>query len=252
MNSSPSPQPGSPDSSWQATFKRLGAAGPVALILSFLPLIGGLILLAKLTTLGPWLKEHGEQGMIIYFVVTALLMGLSITPTFSCAILAGWAFGFAKGTPLAIGSIVVAGFIAYAIGRWIARDRVIAVVRERREWDAVYRALLSPAQGRALFVVTLVRLPPNSPFAFVNFLLAAGKVRVLDYALGTLVGVTPRTALGVFVGAGLEQLDLKAKTQTWMYVAGFVVLVAVVVVIGRMARRALDQLTQAESPGQRA
>lgn len=245
----PSPSP-APVQSWQATFKRLGAAGPVALVLSFLPLIGGLVLLSQLTTLGPWLRSHGEQGLVVYFAVTALLMGLSIVPTFSCAILAGWAFGFARGTPLAIGSIVVAGFIAYAIGRWIARDRVIEIVRERPEWDAIHRALLSPAGGQALFVVTLVRLPPNSPFAFVNFILAAGKVRLLDYAIGTLLGIAPRTALGVFVGAGLEQLDLKAKAQTWLWAAGFIVLLAVVAIIGRMAQRALAQLSQSGAAAQ--
>src|SRR3954464_2154069 len=83
-------------------FRRLGAAGPVAIVLSFWPPLGGFVLLASLTRLRPGRRGQGTTGIVIYFVVTGLLMGISFVPTSSCAILAGWAFGFAIGWPLAM------------------------------------------------------------------------------------------------------------------------------------------------------
>src|SRR5690348_8770613 len=105
--------------------RRLGAAGPVAIVLSFWPPLGGFVLLAFLTALGPWLREHGAMGMVAYIVVAGILMGVSFVPTYSCAIIAGWAFGFSAGLPLALIAITGSALIAYVIGRWIARDRVL-------------------------------------------------------------------------------------------------------------------------------
>ncbi len=225
-------------------FKRLGAAGPVAIGLSFFPPLGGFVLLATLTRLGPWLRDHGIEGMVIYFLFTGLLMGVSFVPTYSCAILAGWAFGFAVGWPLAVVTITVASLLAYAIGRWICRERVLEVIQERPRWNAVYQALLDRSSGRALLVVTLLRVPPASPFALANFVLAAGRVRLFDYTLGTMIGIAPRTALGVATAAGLEQLHFKTATNTWAVVAGIVATMVVCMVLGMLANRALHKVTR--------
>src|SRR3954468_5517163 len=104
--------------------QRLGLAGPVAIALSFWPPLGGFVLLAFLTRLGPWLRDHGTEGMWIYVVIAATLLGISFVPTYACAILAGWAFGFFAGWVLALLAILAGAVIAYVIGRWIAQDRV--------------------------------------------------------------------------------------------------------------------------------
>lgn len=215
----------------------------MAIVLSFWPPLGGFVLLATLTSLGPWLREHGGQGMAIYFGLTGLLMGFSFVPTYSCAILAGWAFGFAVGFPLAVVTITVASVIAYAIGRWVARDRVLEVIRERPAWRAVHESLLGARSVRTLLVVTLLRVPPTSPFALANFALAAARVPLRDYVVGTFFGVAPRTALGAFAAAGLEQLRFKDVGDRWMVVAGIGATLAVCVALGMMANRALSRVT---------
>lgn len=236
--------PSDPKSGSTSLLRRLGAAGPVAIVLSFWPPLGGFLLLALLTQLGPWLRAHGNEGLIIYFLLTGFFMGISFLPTYSCAILAGWAFGFAVGWPLAVGTITVASLVAYAIARWIARDRVLEVIRERPKWNAIYRALLEKESGRTLLVVTLLRIPPTSPFALANFALAAARVPLLDYTLGTLIGIAPRTALATFTAAGLEQLQFKQSSQTWTIVAGITATLIVCVVLGLLANRALQQVTR--------
>lgn len=226
--------------------RRLGAAGPVAIALSFAPPLGGFVLLASLTTLGPWLRDHQQVGWLIYMLIAVVLIGISFVPTYSCAILAGWAFGFSVGWPLAIVATSLASVIAYAIGRGIARDRVLEVIRERPRWNAIYRELLSPQSGRPILVTTLLRIPPASPFALANFVLAAARVPLFDYVVGTVVGIIPRTALTTFAGAGLERLRFDNVLDRWMVIAGFGATLLVCIALGMLANRALRSLTEAK------
>ena len=223
--------------------RRLGAAGPVAIVLSFWPPLGGFVLLATLTRLGPWMRDHGATGIFVYIALTGLLVGVSFVPTYACAILAGWAFGFAVGWPLAMGTLTLASLLAYAIGRGIARDRVLAVIAEKPSWAALHRALLGQSATRTTLVVMLLRIPPASPFALANFALAAARVPLSTYTLGTLIGIAPRTALAAFAAASLEQLRFKNVGETWSVVAGIIVTVIVCVILGVLANRALRGLT---------
>src|SRR5262245_24219049 len=110
----------------------------MALVFLVMPPVGSLFLLASLTTLGPWLRDHAGLGLLIYFLVAAILLGLSLLPTYACSILAGWAFGFAVGAPIAVAAVTVGGVLAYWIGLAIARDRVVSVIRESPKWSAVH------------------------------------------------------------------------------------------------------------------
>lgn len=226
------------------TFRRLGAAGPVAIVLSFWPPLGGFLLLATLTTFAPWLREHYALGLALYFVATTLLVGFSFLPTFAVAIYAGWTFGFGVGFAICLAALAVSAVIAYAIGRFIARDRVVQVIAEKPAWQAVHRALLGDSR-RIILVTTLLRIPPLSPFAIVNFVLAAARVPLWDYLVGTVIGLIPRTAAATYVAAGIQQLttqDLNA-TPGWLKVSGMVAFVLMCFIIGAMANRALRQLS---------
>jgi len=223
--------------------RRLGAAGPVAIVLSFWPPLGGFVLLATLTRLGPWLRVHDSAGMLVYFLLCGFLIGVSFVPTYACAILAGWAFGFAVGWPLAMVTITVASLLAYVIGRWIARDRVHEVIQANARANAIYRSLLGTRSRRTMLVVALLRVPPASPFALANFVLAAARVPFWEYAVGTLIGLGPRTAMATFAAAGLEQLQFKNVSATWMVVAGIIATIIVCVVLGVLSNRALRQLS---------
>jgi uncharacterized membrane protein YdjX (TVP38/TMEM64 family) len=212
----------------------------VAIVLSFWPPLGGFLLLATLTTFAPWLRAHEGLGFLTYFVLTVLLVGFSFLPTFACAIFAGWAFGFALGATTAVLALTAASIVAYALGRWIARDRVLA---EKPRWRAVQQALLGQNSRRTVFVVTLLRIPPASPFAIVNFVLAAARVPLWDYTLGTFLGLVPRTAAAAFAAASLEQLRFKDVTDRTTLIAGLVATILVVAVLGSYANRALRALS---------
>jgi len=151
--------------------RRLGAAGPLSLLTFILPPLGSFILLGSVSRLAPWLRLNPAQGLLIYLAGATICAALAFLPTFACAILGGWTFGFAVGFPASLAAFCAAAVLAYEINRRAAGDRVDALVRQRRKWEAIRVALLNSGFARAVWIITLLRLPPLSPFAPFNFLL---------------------------------------------------------------------------------
>jgi len=214
----------------------------MAIIFTVLPPTGSIFLLASLTTLGPILRDYGTTGYAIYFLYAALLVGLSLLPTYACAILAGWAFGFATGTVLAVLAVCVGSLLAYWIGILIARHQVVNVINDFPKWRAIHQAMLARRTAQTRFVVTLMRIPPTSPFGFTNFLMAATHVPLSDYIIGTFIGMIPRTAATCFVAASVREMSF--EKPSWYVVGGSVAMIAMCVILGVMANRALKRLAQ--------
>jgi uncharacterized membrane protein YdjX (TVP38/TMEM64 family) len=228
----------------KGVFRRLGPAGPMAVVASTLPAVGLVVLIGTMSRVAPWLREHGDRGPVMYVAAVAVMAGLALVPSHAPAALGGWAFGFRVGLAAAMTGFVAASLVTYAIVRKGAGDRVVKLIEEKPKWRAVHRALLGSGFWKVLVVVTLVRLS-TSPFALTNLVFSAMRVNVVAYALGTLLGLSPRTAVVVYAAAGWVQLDFKRDAgQAWMFMAGLAVTVAVVIVIGVWAKRAVERVTR--------
>src|SRR5438270_550236 len=74
--------------------RELGAAGPLAVVMILLPVLGGVALLGFLNRLGPWLRSHESPTVVVGATgVVALLAGFSLVPTYMLEIVSGWSFG---------------------------------------------------------------------------------------------------------------------------------------------------------------
>jgi len=238
--------------SWRwikAIVKRLGPAGPLAVMASTLPPLGGFVLLGFIGSVAPWLQEMGGWGVVVYMVGFTLLAALSLLPTYACSILGGYTFGFWLGFPAAILSFCGAGILAYLINRGATGDRVLAIFREHPKWELVRRALIGSGFWRALWIITLIRIPPTSPFALGNFVFAATRAPLWPYVLGTAIGMAPRTGAVVWAAWHFQSLDL--KENFWVYAASATVTIAVIAAISAVANRAMRNITaeQAEVSG---
>ena len=83
--------------------------------------------------------------------------------------------------------------------------------------------------------------------AYLNFALAAAKVRLLEYNFGTILGVIPRTALATYAAAKLEQLRFKDVGDIWYLVFAIVATLIVCIILGILGNRALRQVTATPS-----
>jgi uncharacterized membrane protein YdjX (TVP38/TMEM64 family) len=212
-----------------------------------LPAIGGFTLLVYVDPVGTWLRGHDAAGVLIYAILFAVASGLALLPTYAQAFLGGWAFSFVQGFPAALSGFLGGSWIGYEIARRASGDRVERLLAEKPKWGAVRDALVGRGFWPTLGIVTLVRLPINSPFAITNLVLASVGVGRFPYLLGTLLGMAPRTGALVFIGglfhdvAASEALERK---PWWLLPVGIGSAVVVLVILGAIANRAVARLTR--------
>lgn len=240
-----------------AFVRSLGPAGILAAGALVLPPLGSIVLFATFNITAPWLRDHAELGVLIYVAAFAGLAGLALLPTYAQSALGGFAFGVTLGIPAALCGFVGGAFIGYTIARRCSGDHLERTLANKPKWRAVRDAITgrSVQSGRlgfmrALGMVILLRLPPNSPFAFMNIVLASSRVPRGAFLLGTAVGMLPRTALAVIIGAGINETfnkeALERAAPPWAFVVAIVVSLAIFAIVGTIANKAIERV--ANSP----
>lgn len=236
-----------PASGWLETLRRLGPAGPMALIASTLPPLGSIVLFWKINELGAWLRGHEGTGIALYTLGFAVLAGIALLPTYASAILGGWAFGFAHGFPAAMAGFGGAAVIGYLLGRAGSKDRVEKIIAEHPKWQAVRDALIGGSTLKTFAIVSLLRLPPNSPFALNNLIFASVRVPLPTFVLGTLVGMAPRTGLVVFIASTLRNKlaeEAASEKPWWLIPVGIGLTLVVFAILGVIAKHAIERVTR--------
>lgn len=213
---------------------------PLAIVSLLLPPIGAVVLIGYLSSIGPWLAALGGRGVALYVAGFAVFGGFALLPTYAPAVLGGWAFGDRLGIPAALAGFVFASAINYAWAHRLSVAHASQLLAERPRWLAVRNALVGRSWWKTLLVVALIRVPPNSPFALSNGAMAAAHVPIGAYLAGTLIGLTPRTAVAVKAGAHLSTLDFRQGDAFGSAAVTIALSVVVLGILGWIARRALD------------
>lgn len=229
--------------------RTLGPTGLLGFAWTAAPAVCGTLLLASLAPVSEWLLYHRPVGLALYTVVFVLGAGLGFLPTYAQSILGGWVFGVALGLPAALLGFTGGGWLGYATARRVSRDRVEALIERKPKARAIRDAFVGRGPFRTLLVVTLLRLPPNSPFALTNLVMATTGVPLPAFLGGTLLGMLPRTAVAVALAAAASSTgaeDIQTFVQhrgPWLLAAGVVGGMAVLGALGVIARRALRRVT---------
>ena len=223
--------------------KELGKLTPIAFVTTFLPIPGGLILLAFAVPLGNWLRENWEIAVPLYLLGVLIFCGLAILTTNIIGVIAGWAFSFDLGIAVLITGVVGAALISFFIHSRIVGDRLPQVFEKHPKAKAIYEALVGQSARRTTLIIFLIRMSPAMPFALTNFLMASARVPVKSFIVGTFFGMLPRSSAVVFVGSGLSELSFDNPENSWLLLFGIVATIISVIVIGNISRRALEHLT---------
>lgn len=232
--------------------KQLGPSGLLGIAWLFLPALGGFALLYFIDDASAWLQSHGLAAAAVYVAVFTITAGFGLLPTYAQAVLGGWAFGTALGIGAALAGFTGAALVGWIVARTVSRDRVRTAIAEHPRARVIHDALVGRGPWRTLLVVTLVRVPPNSPFALTNLVLAGIRVPLPIYVTATVVGMTPRTAVVAgFAAAAAAEADgggigafIKEGPGPLMFGVGLATMIAVLMVIGTIANRALAGLAE--------
>lgn len=228
-------------------FRRLGPAGYLAVAWAILPAVGGILLLANLGPVSDWLVAHRDLGLVLYIGIFALSAGFGVLPTYSQAILGGWAFGIAVGFPAALAGFVGASMIGYLAARAASEDRAEKLIAENAKALAVREALIGHGFWKALGIVTLLRIPLNSPFALTNLVMASTGVSKRAFVIGTALGMAPRTFIAVWLATQVQNLtDDSIPKPLWLKIAGIASVIVVLAIVWWIGDRAVRKVTGAE------
>ncbi len=246
-----STNPPSNDESLGQIIKRLGPAAWLGIAWGVLPAIAGITLLVNMRHAQKLLigteEEPGlplMQGVMVYVAIFIVTAGLGILPTVSQAILAGFAFGIAWGFPAAMLGFTGASIIGYFVARFVARERIESEIHKHKKVEIIRDAFIRHGFMRALCILTLLRVPPNSPFALTNYAMSVSGVKFIPFMIATIVGMAPRTFAAVWIGAQAESWDQVHKPK-WLIIGGIVLAVVILVGLGKLANKAIDQAIKA-------
>lgn len=235
----------------EGIFQRLGPAAWLGLAWAVLPAIGGFVLLARVGPVSDWLRAHEAAGPFVYIGAFIVAAGLGLLPTYAQAFVGGWAFGPVVGTAAALSGFVGASVIGYVIGKRVGQDRVEAEMQRNDRARIVRDALVRSGTLKTLGIVTLVRVPPNSPFSLTNLVLSSTGVPLWIYVIGTGVGMLPRTALVVWLASEVaKQFDgtltgdaIKSAREPWMLGVSIAITLVVLFLLIHLGNKAIERAT---------
>ena len=185
---------------------------------------------------------QSPAGAVAFVPLYALWVTL-LLPGVWASMLAGALYGTWWGSLIVFVGACLGAEAAFLLGRtWLrawAQRRLAALPKLQAVEQAVSR--------EGLKLVLLTRLSPAFPFSLLNLAYGLSDVSLRDYSIG-LIGILPGTIL--FCGLGAlagdvarfgEVLSGEADAGTWtLRIIGLLATVAVVWLVGRAARRALD------------
>jgi uncharacterized membrane protein YdjX (TVP38/TMEM64 family) len=230
-----------PASTKQAGSKRLTIA-LVALAIGAL-FLGGRQAAALLPQFSQWVADLGPWGPIVFILGYATAV-VAFVPGSVLTLAAGAIFGLGKGTVIAFSAATAGACAAFLVSRYLARDRITALLQDRDELKAIDKAVQQQG-GRIVF---LLRLSPLFPFSLLNYALGLTGVRFASYALAS-VGMLPGTILYVYYGKLAGDVAALAANpassndpaQWAVSLIGLAATVLVTAKITNIARRALAE-----------
>ena len=173
----------------------------------------------SLATLRTWAESTGPWFPLVFWLLYVLITQFPI-PRTVMTLSAGILFGTGLGIALSLTATTVAAVISLLIVRFLLRDWV-----EPRLTHPAVQKINARLEQRGWLAVTSLRMIAGVPFSIMNYAAALTRVRVLPFAIATLLGSAPNTVLVAVFGD-----TLTGHANPWVIVA--VVVLAVLGVGG--------------------
>lgn len=187
-------------------------------------------------------------GAVLFVPLYALWVTL-LLPGVWASMLAGALYGTLWGSALVFVGASLGALVVFLLGR----SQLRGWARRRLAASPKLQAVEQAVSREGLRLVLLTRLSPAFPFSLLNLAYGLSEVSLRDYSLG-LIGILPGTVL--FCGLGAlagdvarfgEVLSGEADGPTWgLRLVGIGATLSVVVLVNRVARRALAESAAAD------
>jgi phosphatidylserine/phosphatidylglycerophosphate/cardiolipin synthase-like enzyme/uncharacterized membrane protein YdjX (TVP38/TMEM64 family) len=216
--------------------------GKLAKLGGALLLVLALTLAWHFTTLSNLLQPSALDSMMsklatsplapLYVIGAYLLGGLVAFPLVVLIAATAAAFGPVEGFIYALGGSVASAVLTYGIGAWVGRQPLRSVLGPR------LNRIRNVFVRRGILAIAAIRLVPVAPFTVVNLVAGASSVRLVDYVVGTVLGLLPGLLLMSALGYQIYRFLIAPTAADLALLAG-AALLWVVAVFGaqRLAAR---------------
>jgi pyruvate/2-oxoglutarate dehydrogenase complex dihydrolipoamide dehydrogenase (E3) component/uncharacterized membrane protein YdjX (TVP38/TMEM64 family) len=192
-----------------------------------------------------FVRSLGAIGPVVV-VLAYILCTVLFIPGSAITIGSGTLFGLKTGFIVVVLGANLGALAAFLLARTFLREKVTRWA----EGNPKFRSLDQAIGKQGFKMVLLTRLSPAFPFVLLNYFLGLTAVRTRSYVLANLLGMLPATFLFVYIGAAARDAiagemgaSVGVLQQVLKYV-GLLATVAVVVIVTRIARKALREAEQ--------
>jgi pyruvate/2-oxoglutarate dehydrogenase complex dihydrolipoamide dehydrogenase (E3) component/uncharacterized membrane protein YdjX (TVP38/TMEM64 family) len=192
-----------------------------------------------------YIRSLGALGPVLV-VLAYIACTVLFIPGSALTIGSGTLFGLTTGFIVVVLGANLGALASFLLARTFLREKVARWAAANPKFRSLDRAI-----GKQGFkMVLLTRLSPVFPFVLLNYFLGLTAVRSASYVLANLIGMLPATFLFVYIGAAArDALAGQADSSTDFYrqlfkYVGLIATIAVVIMVTRVARKALRQAEQ--------
>ena len=187
----------------------------------------------------------GATGYVAFILLYAASC-VALLPVSVLTLGAGALFGIGPGFVLVWIGASIGACASFLIGRHWMRTWV----EKRLARYPLFTAIDAAVSVQGWRVVFLTRLTPLFPFGTLNYAYGLTRVKFVDYAIASCLGMAPGTLLFVYVGAVAGEAvsagrgRVRTPAEWAFYGVGLLVAVLVVTFVGREAKKALAAHTK--------
>lgn len=226
---------------WVNVVSRLAAGALILILLFWISQDAG----EEIKAFEAWIKDMGMLAPFMFIVAVVILTSV-LFPATPLAAVAGAVFGLGWGVLIMFTAGILTAVLDYQLANKLFRERVNSALQRHPKLLAIQHAAQQKNGLRLQFMLRLT--PINS--AMVNYVLGASGVRFPPYLLAT-VGLLPGSFMDVFFGHLAKHVATTAANvnphstlHLVMTIGGFIVCVAIMLAITRMAKRTLAEAQQ--------
>jgi uncharacterized membrane protein YdjX (TVP38/TMEM64 family) len=193
-----------------------------------------------------WFDAQGAWASLLFILIMAAVVVL-VLPGVLFTTGAGFVFGVVEGSVYVVMGTTLGATLAFLIARYLFGQRARRFIMARSRLRLVSDEL-TPHGWK---IVLLTRLIPFFPGKLSNYFFGLTPFSLRGYVGGSLLGFIPFSIHNVYLGsiaADLSTLGARSADRSpleWtLYGAGFVAAVLAVVILSRIARRALARYAE--------
>lgn len=189
-----------------------------------------------------WSKTAGSSGVLF----TGLLLFLSVLlllPSIYLTLGAGLLFGVFYGAALVVVAETIASIVAFGIGR----SSMFKPVHRFLSKSEIFTTINTAAEKGGWELVAATRMVPFFPFKMSNYVFGVTSVDVRSFIIGTFIGLWPIALFNAYLGSIAGDVMAlgssganKTPAEWFMYIAGFGVLLVMLVLLAMRANKRLN------------